>query len=280
MSNIQLKKDILLSLSNVARDVYLAGEKPMVKNIKDKNVIAESVANAVNRVLADKGVNMEKEDIQYLKTSITKDILRDFISFSLEDISIAFSMGVRGKLGEYYGINVSTLYQWLVKYREEIVPKANEEIYYALPKPVIEEKVDKQALEFDLVYDIINLVGSEDLMRYNDFGNIKYNLLDRYNLINFTTDEKMEFYKLAKEDYKNDLEKKNLELIKQGKSIQMSSLNNLLSSIENVNKTTNDILIIYAKKIAFIEFMKRVENKESLQTELTKKINEHYGNKG
>ena len=60
----------------------------------------------------------------------------------------------------------------------------------------------------------------------------------------------------------------------------MSSLNNLLSSIENVNKTTNDILIIYAQKIAFIEFMKRVENKESLQTELTKKINEHYGNKG
>ena len=59
----------------------------------------------------------------------------------------------------------------------------------------------------------------------------------------------------------------------------MSSLNNLLSSIENVNKTTNDILIIYAKKIAFIEFMKRVEDKESLQTELINKINEHYGNK-
>ena len=279
MSNIQLKKDILLSLSTTAREVYLAGEKPMIKNIKDKNIIAESVANSVNRVIADKGVNMEKEDIQYLKMNITSDILRDFIGFSVEDVALAFSMGVRGKLGEYYGINVSTLYQWLVKYREEIVPKANEEIYYALPKPVVEEKIDKKALEFELVDEIINLVESEDVMFFNDFGNIKYNLLDKYKIINFTPDEKMEFYKIAKEDYKNDLKKKNVDLIKQGRSIQISSYNNLLSSIENVNKTTNDILIIYAKKIAFRKFLSNVENKQNLEKELIKKINEHYGNK-
>ena len=64
MSNIQLKKDILLSLSTTAREVYLAGKKPMIRDIKDKNVVAESVAVSVNRVIADKGVNMEKEDIQ------------------------------------------------------------------------------------------------------------------------------------------------------------------------------------------------------------------------
>lgn len=278
MSNIQLKKDVLVSLSTTAREVYLAGTKPMIRDIKDKNVVAESVAIAVNRVIADKGVNMEKDDIQYLKMNITSDILRDFIGFSVEDVSLAFSMGVRGQLGEYFGINVSTLYQWLVKYRQEVVPKANEEIYYALPKPVVEEKVDKKALELNLADEIINLVGSEDLMLHNDFGNIKYNLLDKYHLINFTIDEKMEFYRNAKQEYKNDLEKKNLDLIMKGKSVQISTINNLLDSIENVNKTTNDILIIYAKKLAFRHFIYKVDDKEQLETELKNKINEKYGN--
>jgi len=278
MSNIQLKKDALLSLSTTAREVYLAGTKPMIRDIKDKNVVAESVAIAVNRVIADKGVNMEKDDIQYLKINITSDILRDFIGFSVEDVSLAFSMGVRGQLGEYFGINVSTLYQWLVKYRQEVVPKANEEIYYALPKPVVEETVDKKALELNLADEIINLVGSEDLMLHNDFGNIKYNLLNKYHFINFTIDEKMEFYRNAQHEYKNDLEKKNLDLIMKGKSIQISTINNLLDSVENVNKTTNDILIIYAKKIAFRHFISNVNDKEKLETEFKNKINEKYGN--
>lgn len=279
MSNIQLKKDVLLSLSTTAREVYLAGKKPMIRDIKDKNVVAESVAVSVNRVIADKGVNMEKEDIQYLKLNITSDILRDFISFSVEDVALAFSMGVRGQLGEYFGINVSTLYQWLLKYKNEVLPKANEEILYALPKPVEEEKIDKKSVEFNLVDEIINLVGSEDLMQYNDYGNIKYNLLDKYNFLNFTIDEKMGFYEIAKQQYKDDLAKKNLDLIMKGRSIQVSTINNLLSSIESGNKTVNDIVIIMAKKIAFNQFISNVEDKQKLETELIQKINENYGNK-
>ncbi len=279
MSNIQLKKDVLLSLSTTAREVYLAGKKPMIRDIKDKNVVAESVAVSVNRVIADKGVNMEKEDIQYLKLNITSDILRDFISFSVEDVALAFSMGVRGQLGEYFGINVSTLYQWLLKYKNEVLPKANEEILYALPKPVEEEKIDKKSVEFELVDEIINLIGSEDLMQYNDYGNIKYNLLDKYNFLNFTIDEKMGFYEIAKQQYKDDLAKKNLDLIMKGRSIQVSTINNLLSSIESGNKTVNDIVIIMAKKIAFNQFISNVEDKQKLETELIQKINENYGNK-
>jgi hypothetical protein len=279
MSNIELKKDVLLSLSTTAREVYLAGKKPMIRDFKDKNIIAESVAVSVNRVLADKGICMEKEDIQYLKLNITSDILRDFIGFSVEDVALAFSMGVRGQLGEYFGINVSTLYQWLVKYREEVVPKANKEIFNALPKPIVEQKIDKKAVELELVNEIFNLVGSEDLIQYNDYGNIKYNLLDSYNLLNFTIDEKMKFYSLAKSEYKSDLEKKNLDLISKGKSIQILIVNNLLSSSESANKTVNDILIIYAKKIAFRQFIVNVKNTEELQTELINKINANYGNK-
>jgi len=279
MSNIQLKKDVLLSLSTTAREVYLAGKKPMIRDIKDKNVVAESVAVSVNRVIADKGVNMEKEDIQYLKLNITSDILRDFISFSVEDVALAFSMGVRGQLGEYFGINVSTLYQWLLKYKDEVLPKANEEILYALPKPVVEEKIDKKSVEFELVDEIINLIGSEDLMQYNDYGNIKYNLLDKYNFLNFSIDEKMQFYQVAKQEYKDDLAKKNLDLIMKGRSIQVSPLNDVLSSIESGNKTVNDIVIIMAKKIAFRQFMSNVEDKQQLETELIQKINQNYGNK-
>ncbi len=280
MNNL-IKKSDLTNLSPVARDVYVASNKPMIKSYEDLNIVVNSIHVSVTQVIADKGVRLEKEDINYLKQNISRDIIRDFNVLSLEDINVCFRMGVRGKLGEYYGINVATLYQWLEKYKNEIIPEMNKEIHANLPKPLeIETKVDYKAFDFTLVETIKNiLVGEIELTNYNDYGNIHYNLLDKLNLIHFTTDEKMEIFNRAKDVVKYNLTKKNIELIEQGRSIQIIDTEKLLKEIELNSKTNNDIVIIEAKKIAFRDCLSRIENTEKFIEELTQKIEEHYEKK-
>ena len=280
MNNL-IKKSDLTNLSPVARDVYVASNKPMIKSYEDLNIVVNSIHVSITQVIADKGVRLETEDINYLKQNICRDIIRDFNILSLEDINVCFRMGVRGKLGEYYGINVATLYQWLEKYKNEIIPEMNKEIHANLPKPLeIETKVDYKAFDFTLVETIKNiLVGEIELTNYNDYGNIHYNLLDKLNLIQFTTDEKMEIFNRAKDVVKYNLTKKNIELIEQGRSIQIIDTEKLLKEIELNSKTNNDIVIIEAKKIAFRDCLSRIENTEKFIEELTQKIEEHYEKK-
>jgi len=280
MNNI-VKHTNIPALSPVARDIYSASKKPMIKSFDDINVVVNSIHVSVNKVIADKGVRMEIDDINYLKKSISLDIIRDFSTLSLEDINVCFSMGVRGKLGDYYGINVATLYQWLDKYKNEVLPMANGEIYDKMPKPMeIETKVDYKAFDNSLVKTIQNiLIGEIELNNYNDYGNVHYNLLDKFNFIQFTPDEKIEIFNRAKDVVKYNLTKKNLSLIEQGKSIQVINTEKFLNEIEINSKTKNDIIIIEAKKIAFRDCLSRIENTEKFIEELTQKIEEHYGKK-
>ncbi len=277
MSNIQIKNQVIKNLSPIAKEVYFASQKDMIKNIEDKNNVSKSIKVAVNRAIADKGVNMHKDDINYLITNIIHDIIKDFSMLSLEDVYLCFSMGVRGKLGEYYGLNVSTLYGWLEKYRNEVLPIANAEIIALLPKPVESDYIDKEKIELDLVDEICLLIDDKEIDFFNDFGNIRYNLLENYNFIHFSSEQKMEFFNQAREQYKLDLQKNNRELIEKGRSIQISPISNFMNKLETNDKTTKDIVVMYAKKIAFRYFISNINDKQKLRIELTKKIKDYYG---
>jgi len=277
MSNIQIKNQFIKNLSPIAKEVYFASQKDIIKNIEDKNNVSKAIKVAVNRAIADKGVNMHKDDINYLITNIIHDIIKDFSMLSLEDVYLCFSMGVRGKLGEYYGLNVSTLYGWLEKYRNDVLPIANAEIVGLLPKPVESDYIDKEKIELEMVDEICSLIENNKIDFFNDFGNFRYNLLERYNFIHFSSEQKMEFFNQAKEQYKLDLQKNNMELIEQGRSIQISPISNFMNKLENNDKTTKDIVVMYAKKIAFRYFLSNVKDKEKFRIELTKKIKDYYG---
>lgn len=277
MSNIQIKNQFIKNLSPIAKEVYFASQKDIIKNIEDKNNVSKAIKVAVNRAIADKGVNMHKDDINYLITNIIHDIIKDFSMLSLEDVYLCFSMGVRGKLGEYYGLNVSTLYGWLEKYRNDVLPIANAEIVGLLPKPVESDYIDKEKIELELVDEICLLIEDKEIDFFNDFGNIRYNLLENYNFIHFSSEQKMEFFNQAREQYKLDLQKNNRELIEQGRSIQISPISNFINKLETNDKTTKDIVVMYAKKIAFRYFISNIIDKQKLRIELTQKIKDYYG---
>ena len=150
MSNL-IKRDVVnlpQEVSQQSRSVYEANSSTAIRKISDKNVVVNSIHQSINRSIADKGVNMEAEDMKYLKKSVTDDILNDFSNLSLQDIQLCFKMGVRGNLGEYFGINVVTFYQWLKKYKEDILPQTFHEVSKFLPPAKAEEpQVDFKMLD-------------------------------------------------------------------------------------------------------------------------------------
>jgi hypothetical protein len=66
----------------------------MIKRIDDTNEVVNSIHTSINKTIADKGFSMAVEDMNYLKIAITNDILKDFYTLTLEDISLCFKMGV------------------------------------------------------------------------------------------------------------------------------------------------------------------------------------------
>ena len=280
MNNLIKHKDIV-GLSPLARDIYSASKKPIIKSFSDMNIVVNHLHQSVSRVIADKGVRMELDEINYLKQTITKDIISDFSNLTLDDISVCFSLGVRGGLGDYYGINVATLYQWLVTYKNEIIPKANAEIIPLLPKEnVVENKISPKEFDYILIDEISNLlIGNIELSNYNDFGNIHYNFLERINVLNFSTEEKVALFNRAYDLVKQKLTERNIELMATGKSAQMINLNTFFSEIETKNKSTREIVVIEAKKLAFVEHLTNVNDKENYINELKNKVNSYYENR-
>jgi hypothetical protein len=287
MSNLVKSTSVIIpkEVSHKSRIVYQANTSVMIKNVEDKNIVVNSIHQAVNRSIADKGVNMDVEDMNYLKRSITDDILRDFPTLTMQDISLCFSMGVRGNLGEYYGINVVSLYGWLKKYKEEVLPEAIGEVRRYLPPAELEEpKVDHKQLDLDKVENIcsaIDLYTKDGIYEFNDFGNIHYKFLNRHSVFNFSD----ELINSKKEDARikfiSDLKNKNLELLGQGKSFQMVSINSLMDKIEHGDKDVETLIDILHLKLLLkhfiVNFSKKQKDLEEFKKNLIIKVEEHYG---
>lgn len=281
-TSVNLPKEV----SSKSRSVYQANSSSMIRNIDDMNIVVNSIHQSINRSLADKGVSMDIEDMKYLKKSVTDDILKDFSTLSLQDINLCFSMGVRGNLGEYYGLNVVTFYGWLKKYKEEVIPEAINEVLQHLPPPKIEEpKIDYKQLDLEKVDNICNaisLFSEKGIYDFNDYGNIHFNLLNKLGYFDGISDsEKEAVREQAKESYINEMKDKNLTLLNQGKNFQMIDLNKLMENIEHGDKDTETIIEINYRKLSLKRFIVGFnglgKNLNKFKNELITKVKKSYG---
>jgi len=283
-TSVSIPKEV----SNISRNVYQSHSLDIIKNIDNKNLIVNSIHQAVNKCLADKGINMIVEDMNYLKLTITDDIFKDFPTLTLQDINLCFSMGVRGNLGEYFGINVVTLYGWLKKYKEEVIPEATKEVnLYIKPAQLEEPKIDYKKLDLEKVDNIcsaIELYINDSIYDFNDFGNIHYKFLDKLGYFNSISEtEKDSLKEDAKQLFISDIKNNNLNLIERGKTFQITDINKLMENIENGEKDTETIIEISYKKLLlkrFIVNFKFSNNKlDKFKKDLITKIKEHYEKK-
>jgi hypothetical protein len=283
MNEIQRVQDfpqlpVNANVSSRTKDIYLANNNQKIRLIDDKNIIVRQIHAFVNMTIIDKGVNMEKDDINYIKKRVADDIMKDFKGLSLEDVQLAFYYGVRGEFGEYYGINPITFYGWLKSYKNVLLPSVLKEVLPLLPK-VAEKEVEIDKKEFDITmlnnlcayYSKLISGGVYDLF---DIGNIYFSFMNRMEMIDLSEEEWVEINDLAMGEVKIELSEQNKNLLNQGKSLHRINLSDAFKEIEaGENKTYNSMLEIYSKRLALKKCLQKlVENKIDLLHILTLKI--------
>lgn len=266
------------------KDVYQANNSLKIRLIEDKNIIVRQIHSFVNMTIIDKGVNMEKDDINYIKTRVADDIMKDFKGFSLEDVRLAFHYGVRGEFGEYYGINPITFYGWLKSYKNDLLPSVYKQVIPLLPR--LEQKevqIDLKEFDFQLRNDLCKFyfeLVTEGIYELYDIGNIYFSFMNRMAIIELTKEEWDEVTQNSIGEVKLELADKNRNLMKLGKEFHRINLNDAFKEIElGENKDYNSMVKIYSSRLALKKCLyKLAEEEVDLFDVLTKKIESfNYG---
>lgn len=254
MSNLVKHENFIVSnekISKMSKDVYLANQQIPLSVIEDKNVVVNNIHTYINRTIMDKGINLETKEINYIKTSVVDDIMREFPNLSLEDVKLAFYLGVRGEFGEYYGLNTITFYNWLKHYKSQLLPKAYSEVYPLLPKnEVVQEvKVDRRIVESEMAKTICEVYFNLcvfGIYEFNDIGNIHFKFLQRNNMVFLSDEDEKELFEQAKLNVTNDLVNRNMRKANQGKELHRIKISDAVREIENGDENSsyfNEVLI-------------------------------------
>jgi len=267
-----------IRVSNKVREIYNANNGVKIKEITDKNLVVKQIHVFVNMTILDKGINLEKDEINYIKTRVVDDIMRDYSSFSLDDIKLAFYYGVRGEFGEYFGINPITFYSWLKSYKTQMLPSVYKEVSPLLLKSQQQRDFfDYKQFDMELVdnlclalSDLIN-TGSHNIF---DFGNVYYSFLNRMELIDLNEKDIDYCKNKAKVKVKINLSKSNANYNKQGKSFHRINLIDAFENIEKENNNDLNVLIETEFKREVLDYMldKYKINKLNLREILIEKI--------
>jgi hypothetical protein len=124
-------------------------ENPLLKpnvlsEVEDE--VFQTVQSAVARCYADLNQRVpEASQNEYLLNQLTDNILKNYPSLRLAEISIAFSAGIRGQYGEYFGLSVISFEKFLTGYlesdhRQKLVEDKHRLMIEEKTEPTAEEK--------------------------------------------------------------------------------------------------------------------------------------------
>ena len=273
-----------LSIDNTSKQVYLSHNNfPKVKDFKDKNEVSAQIDALVNFTFAYKGHSPATErEYEFTTNALKEDIFLNFNTYTIEDIKLAFKLGVRGELGEYYGLNAKTFYDWLKSYKLKYITPVTNNVIALLPKkevpPPPKEQVD--ANNKIIICNVLQDFVKTKQYTFNDFGNVMYEFLLRLGIINFSKDEKNEFLKQSRVQLRIELSDRNEQLTKLGKTFHKIDLKKAFQEIEyESNKDYETQIIMLAKKNALKKFIETCADTEiDLENLINEKLEED-GNK-
>jgi hypothetical protein len=204
VENIQFPSNSLISQE--IKDIIKAWRNDhkiseLTKTDQGKIYAGETLKTIINRTIFESGMKVENPELVII--SVIDDIFLDFQVLTIDEIRIAFRLGVRGRLGEFMGMNVRTFYRWLNEYSEGIKREAVG-VYLLLPKP--EDKPKGISYEQRLNYhnNWLNSIYSDfdsfDIEKElsptqtgyyftQDYGNVVYELFRELELMEFTITE-------------------------------------------------------------------------------------------
>lgn len=197
MSNIVKVEDLGAYLAKVPfeqREIIIASQALPIKDMDKKEFVLE-MTNLLLRAVFESGHNkLEEKDQTAILMIACDDLLREFGFLTLEELRIIYRRGVRGQLGEYFGINVKTLYNWVTQYVSESRNEAMKAKMDAMANKMLEMEVKLQPTPEQwnqIMYNsCIELFDKYKKVKVNeesnwmgDIGNIHFKFLNGLELI-------------------------------------------------------------------------------------------------
>lgn len=243
------------NLTNSEKNYIISGFGKKIKEL-DKKEVTSFLVELLTKIKFESGHKTEvSNEDEYKKLvalveSVYLDLKNYFSTLTLNDIKFAFNLGVRKEYGEYMGINVVTIFNWLKSYVQDAkraeAKKKQAAYIESMNKPKELTQDEKDSIMKEACIKAFEVFKLEK--KYDDIGNAIYNYLDKKVKINFTKERKDGIVKLArvscKERYLNKLHS-----IKD--SFEKNAIKEALKNIET--QVTPDI-IIEAKRIALNQY--------------------------
>jgi hypothetical protein len=251
MSNI-IKHDgnTIEGLTIRETNIILAKGSSKIKDLPNEE-LNKSIINLVNTIYATAGQRASDDDIKALCILLKTELKTYFNNASINEVEIACSKGIRKEYGEYFGISIVSINNWINKYlnseeRINSIKKYQNLIIMNQQQNELSQ-AEKDKIMLDSVDRLKEYSQTKEFNVENfDFGNAVYDFLVSKGTIDFTTDEKNEFMEIAKEHLKRDamLQKVRFE-------ITHGSFNKILSVIEAQKSKP---VVILAKKYALKKY--------------------------
>lgn len=175
--------------------VWAAMQRKISSHIK--GYAGDRIKEMINAAHIDSGSNLQTPDLEILMRRVIDDVFCDFGFMSLQEVSKAIRMLVRGQLGEFHGLSVKEIYRGITVYLHK-KPAAMSEYkkYMVLEESKGPSEEEKLKAKNDCIKNFIeshNLFVASDTYKFFDYGNIIYDYLDSLGLITFTSEIKKQF---------------------------------------------------------------------------------------
>jgi hypothetical protein len=231
------------------------------ENLKTREIgiyaLRSPLTEIVTNLFASVGQTPADEDFKFLRDELCKVIPKRYGNLTLPEVEAAFSAGLLGDYGDYYGINLVSIDKWLKGYlksdeyknanREEPAAESPE---HSAKKTTLapEERGKMQAEAYERA---LNMAKAGKYVE--DWGNFAYNYLCEWGEIN-----------LSQEEWNDLMAQATRELEARVKGIKLERIfSGRLDSTDIAEMTKEEIVVMRAKRIALNVYLKKIVESES-----------------
>lgn len=251
MSNI-IKHDgnTIEGLTIRETNIILAKESSKIKDLANEE-LNKGIINLVNTIYATAGQRASDDDIKALCILLKTELKTYFLNATINEVEIACSKGIRKEYGEYFGISIVSINNWINKYlnseeRINSIKKYQNLINMNNKQNELSDN-EKESIMLNSIERLKTYAKSPEFNIENfDFGNAAYDYLTQKGILNYSTEEKNEFMDIAKEHLKKDAISQKVKF-----EISPSGFNKIINMIEQQKSKP---VVILAKKYALKKY--------------------------
>lgn len=256
-----------LKIETIQRQIAIARLKPKISELpsdaESENLYLNSLKGLIMKTYADCGQvlnyesyivdGVEIKPIKFQVKELSDDIDKYFVFLTLDEIYIAFSEGVRGVYGEFYGLNNVTYFKWLKSYKESEqrrnalfeLNKLREPVKIELPQKTYSNSEIYELNKSNIIDFYYNYYLKEKECITFPYSLI-YKTLDCAKIIDYSKNERIEMYKKAQFVLESKLRNDRAKGIIKGSKMEFE--------IKEIQEPKSQKVIIKAQEMLVIKF--------------------------